>query len=251
MNYNIRLIENKQAEQELYLPFHYLSDQSARHRPGQYTFGAFDGPRLVAACGFAGFPVAELFKGIWGIEDFRSFDQSGFHELSRLCIHPDYQVTKGLASWFVSRCLKRLKVVYAEQKKRCRAILSYADDDQHSGVIYAACNFRYYGLSAPKFNIWTPLSAAQGGKFLEPSKRPGRNETHWKQQSRGWRDHLDNGGIKVPRGRKHRFLITWDKSLPPVLWNKVEWKNNKKDQIINTHPASTAHLRNQQQTEES
>lgn len=251
MNYNIRLIENKQAEQELYLPFHYLSDQSARHRPGQYTFGAFDGPRLVAACGFAGFPVAELFKGIWGIEDFRSFDQSGFHELSRLCIHPDYQVTKGLASWFVSRCLKRLKVVYAEQKKRCRAVLSYADDDQHSGVIYAACNFRYYGLSAPKFNIWTPFSAAQGGKFLEPSKRPGRNETHWKQQSRGWRDHLDNGGIKVPRGRKHRFLITWDKSLPPVLWNKVEWKNNKKDQIINTHPASTAHLRNQQQTEES
>lgn len=244
---SIRLIENRQAERELYLPYHYLSDQSAKHRPGQYTFGAFDDSRLIAACSFAGFPVAELFKGIWGIQDFRSFDQAGFHELSRLCIHPDYQVTKGLASWFVSRCLKQLKVAYAKQKKRCRAVLSYADNDQHSGTIYAACNFRYYGLSAPKFNIWTPCPPEQGGKYLVPIKRPGRKEEYWKQQSRGWREHLNNGGIKVPRGRKHRFLIVWDKSLPLVKWNEVKWENNRKGQKINTHPSSTANLRQQVQ----
>jgi len=249
MNYDIRLIENRQAEQELYLPYHYLSDQSTKHRPGQYTFGALDGSRLIAACSFAGFPVAELFKGIWGIQDFRSFDQSGFHELSRLCIHPDRQVSKGLASWFVSRCLKRLKATYAKQKKRCRAVLSYADNDQHSGVIYAACNFKYYGLTDKKFNIWTPCPPEQGGKFLPAEKRPGRKEEYWKQQSRGWREHLDNGGIKVLRGQKHRFLIVWDRSLPPVLWENVKWKNNKEGQTINTHPSSTAHLRQQQQTE--
>jgi hypothetical protein len=249
MNYDIRLIENRQAEQELYLPYHYLSDQSAKHRPGQYTFGAFDGNRLIAACGFAGFPVPELFRSIWGVKGFKSFDQSGFHELSRLCIHPDYQITKGLASWFVSRCLKRLKVVYADQKKRCRAVLSYADNDQHSGVVYAACNFKYYGLTDKKFNIWTPCPPKQGGKYLSPSKRPGREEEYWKQQSRGWREHLNNGGIKVLRGQKHRFLIVWDKSLPPVLWNEVKWENNRAGQSINTHPVSTADLRQQRQQE--
>ena len=252
MNYDIRLIENRQAERELYLPYHYLSDQSTKHRPGQYTFGAFDGSRLIAACSFAGFPVAELFKGIWGIQDFKSFDQSGFHELSRLCIHPDYQITKGLASWFVSRCLKRLRGIYhnkAEGHPRLRAVLSYADDDQHSGVIYAACNFTYYGLTDKKFNIWTPCPPEQGGKFLPAEKRPGREEEYWKQQSRGWREHLDNGGIKVLRGRKHRFLIMWDRKLrKETLWTEVEWTNNRKGQAINTHPTSTAHLRQQQQT---
>lgn len=247
MNYDIRLIENRQAEQELYLPYHYLSDQSTKHRPGQYTFGAFDGSRLIAACGFAGFPVAELFKGIWGIKDFRRFDQSGFHELSRLCIHPDYQVTKGLASWFVSRCLKRLKVVYAKKKKRCRAVLSYADNDQHSGVIYAACNFKYYGLTKLKYNVWVPCPPEQGGKLLPPGDYPTRRDGYWKQMSRGWREHLDNGGILVPRGQKHRFLITWDKTLPPVLWEEQTWTNNRAGQSVNTHPTSTAHLRNQNQ----
>ena len=237
MDFEICTTTHKLAESTLYVPFHYLTDQSQRHRPAQYTFGCVHKDRLIAACGFAGFPVAELFKGIWGIQDFKNFDQTGFHELSRLCIHPDYQKTKGLASWFVSRCLKRLKAEYASKKQRCKAVLSYADDDKHSGVVYAACNFKYYGLSAPKYNIWIPCAKENGGKYLPEEKRPGREETHWKQMSRGWREHLQNGGLKVPRGRKHRFLIVWDRGLSKsIRWPEQKWVNNKAGQTINTHP---------------
>ena len=243
MDFEVGLTRHKLAQQTLYLPYHYLSDQSRTHRPAQLTYGLFHDGRLAGACAFAGFPVAELFKGIFGIEDFRNYDQRGFHELSRLCIHPDYQQEKGLASWFVSRCLKQLKQHYASQKdtpgnkKRCRAVLSYADDEVHSGVIYAATNFKYYGLSAPKFNIWLPWSREKGGKFLPEHKRPGRSETHWKQMSRGWKVHLDNGGIKVPRGQKHRFLLVWDRKLQKqIRWTEEKWVNNKAGQVINTHP---------------
>ena len=250
MAYEIELTTNALATQTLYLPYHYLSDQSRTHRPAQLTYGLTHSGRLVGACAFAGFPVAELFKGIFGIEDFRNYDQSGFHELSRLCIHPDHQQEKGLASWFASRCLKRLKAHYAADKRpthdgrlvgrRCRAVLSYADDEVHSGVIYAATNFKYYGLSAPKFNIWLPWPEHRGGKYLPEHKRPGRSETHWKQMSRGWREHLDNGGIKVPRGQKHRFLLVWDRQLQKrILWPEQKWSNNRSGMVINTHPQST------------
>lgn len=244
MNFTLKQISNQEAKSQLYLPFHYLTDQCQKHRAAQYVYGAYDNSRLIAACSFSGFPVAELFKGIWGIDDFKNYNQSGFHELSRLCIHPKYQRTKGVASWFVAKSLRLLKAEYAKRKERCKAVLSYADDDQHSGVVYAACNFKYYGLSAPKFNIWTPLDESKGGKFLPEKLRPNRPETHWKQQSRGWREHLENGGIKVMRGRKHRFLLVWDRLLAKqVLWKEEKWFNNKSGVTINTHPMSTAHLR--------
>lgn len=238
----IKTVTKKEAE-SLLLPFHYLTDCTKNFRTSAYSYGAFDGEALVAVCIFTNFPVAELFKGIWGINDFRSFDQFGFYELSRLCIHPSRQSTKGFASWFVGKCLRKLKEDHAKIKKRVRAVLSYADDDYHSGVVYAACNFKYYGLTAPKFNIWVPCDESKGGKPLPESKRPGREETHWKQMTRGWREHLNNGGIKVMRGRKHRFLIVWDKTLPPVLWKEQKWTNNKVGEQINTHPSTTQHLR--------
>lgn len=239
INYQIKVATRADVE-PLLLRYHYLTDQSQNFRSSKHCYVAMDGERIIAACVFTGFPVVELFKGIWGIANFREFDQSDFYELSRLCIVPDYQQTKGLASWFVSRCLKRLK------RDGARAVLSYADDDYHSGVVYAACNFDYYGLTAEKYNIWVPCSPENGGKFLPASRRPGRDETHWKQMTRGWREHLDNGGIKVLRGRKHRFLLVWDRTLPNVLWKKEKWVNNKKDLVINTHPQSTAYLRDEQ-----
>lgn len=236
INYKIKVATRAEIEPVL-TRYHYLTDQSQSFRSSKHCYAAMDGEEIIAVCIFTGFPVAELFKGIWGIQNFKEFDQSNFYELSRLCILPSYQQTKGLASWFVSRCLKQLK------RSGARAVLSYADDEYHSGVVYAACNFDYYGLSAEKYNIWVPCSAEKGGKFLPEHKRLGRSETHWKQMSRGWREHLDNGGVKVLRGRKHRFLIVWDKSLPNVFWPKQKWVNNKKDLTINTHPASTACLR--------
>lgn len=238
----IKQIKKKDAESIL-LPYHYLSDLTERFRVSQYSYGAYADGSLAAVCIFTGFPVAELFKGIWGINDFKNFDQSGFYELSRLCVHPSHQGEKGFTSWFVAKCLRKIKEDHALKKQRVKAILSYADDDYHSGVIYAACNFKYYGLTAPKYNIWVPCPESEGGKPLSLEKRQGRPETHWKQMTRGWREHLDNGGIKIMRGRKHRFLLVWDKKLPPILWKEEKWTNNKAGKIINTHPCTTQHLR--------
>lgn len=241
-SFELKRVSKTQAA-PLLLKYHYLTDQSQSFRVGEYSYGIFDGNRLFGVCIFTGFPVAELFKGIWGFEDFRSMNQDGFYELSRLCISPEYQQQKGMASWIVSKSLRKLKADHAVKKKRAKAVLSYADDNFHSGVVYAASNFKYYGLTAPKYNIWVPCPESEGGKPLPPEKRPGRQETHWKQMTRGWREHLDKGGIKVMRGRKHRFLTVWDKKLPPVLWQEQKWINNKKGLEINTHPETTKHLR--------
>ena len=49
---------------------------------------------------------------------------------------------KNIGSFFVSQCIKQLP-------KEC-VIVSYADIDMnHSGFIYQACNFNYYGISKP------------------------------------------------------------------------------------------------------
>jgi len=234
-NYEIKRVTKAQAEY-LLNRWHYLSDTSSGFKYSPYSYGVFDGQQVVSACIFTGFPVAELFKGIWGIKDFRGVDQSGFFELSRLVIDPAYQA-KNLASWFVSRSIKQLRNDFSEEKgTEARALLSYADDKHHSGVVYAATNFGYYGLTDPKYNVWLPCKECYGGKYLDNVLRPGRDETHWKQMTRGWKTHLDNGGILVPRGQKHRFLMVWDRSLPEVRWEKQKWTNTKAGQAIDTHP---------------
>lgn len=232
MNLCIRPI-NKTDAKPLLDKYHYLSKISSTFRISPTSYGAFTpSGNLVGVCIFTNFPAPELFKSIWGFDKFREMNQRGFFELSRLCLDPEMQVrtsnghASNVASWFVSRSIRKLKtdckVKYGEN---CKAVLSYADSDYHSGIVYAASNFDYYGLSNIKYDIWVPCPPDCGGKWLEPQKRLGRSETHWKKMSRGWRQHLDNGGIKIQRGRKHRFLMVFDKTLPEVKWCKQIWRS--------------------------
>lgn len=65
-------------------------------------------------------------------------------ELSRFCIHPSYH-KKNLASWFLSRCIKKLDHKYTE-------ILTFADlTFDHSGTIYLASNFVLDGKVRPDY----------------------------------------------------------------------------------------------------
>ena len=57
----------------------------------------------------------------------------------------EYNIT----SWFVSRCARRFR-----RDANVRAILSYADSAHHTGIIYRACNFNYYGLTNPKKDFY-------------------------------------------------------------------------------------------------
>jgi len=80
-----------------------------------------------------------------------------------------------------------------------RVILSYADSSRHSGTIYKACNFKYYGLTKPKKDFYY----ADGTKHSRGSVKGVAGE---------WRE----------RTRKHRFLMVFDKKLN-VLWEEIDF----------------------------
>jgi len=189
-NFTIRLIDKKSAASIL-LKHHYLKDISKGFKSGN-NFGLFNKDKLVGVCIFTGFPVPELVKGAFGLD---RTNQQGFYELSRLCIEPEIQsIEHNLASFFVARCIKQLR-----KENKVRAVLSYADSNFHSGIIYRACNFTYYGLSALKKDFWIKQD---NGTFIKHS----RGKT--KGVNGEWRD----------RTRKHRYLLVYDKTLN-VLWN--------------------------------
>ena len=178
--------------------FHYLSGISKGFKSG-VNIGLMCNGEVVGVCIFTGFPVPELLKGIYGLP---RNEQSGFFELSRLCLHPEVQQKEhNMASWFVSKSIK-----YLRKANKVRALLSYADTSHHKGTIYRACNFKYYGLTAKKKDFW--IVKKEDGSYIK----------HSRGKIKGligeWRD----------RTRKHRFLITYDKSITP-LWVEVSYQS--------------------------
>jgi hypothetical protein len=191
----------KEEVKELLYTYHYLKDESKDFKSG-FNYGLYrksftDILRVgscLGACIFTGLPVPEIAVGAFGLERNQ---QEGIYELSRLCIHPDLQKEEhNITSWFVSRCIRRFR-----KDATVSAILSYADSNHHSGVIYRACNFQYYGLTDPKKDFYY----ADGTKH---SRGPTKGiEGEWRERS-----------------RKHRYLMIFDKELKKRLtWKEEKW----------------------------
>ena len=186
----------KEEVKDLLYTHHYLKDESKDFKSG-YNYGLFKRSEwecplriggCLGVCIFTGLPVPEIAVGAFGLERDQ---QEGLFELSRLCIDPQVQEEEyNITSWFVSRCIKRFR-----KDVNVRAILSYADSNFHSGTIYRACNFTYFGLTDPKKDFYY----ADGTKHSRGSVKGLEGE--WKERS-----------------RKHRFMIVYDKSL------NVKWK---------------------------
>ena len=186
----------KEDVKDLLYTHHYLKDESKDFKSG-FNYGLFKHTDwecplriggCIGVCIFTGLPVPEIAVGAFGLERDQ---QEGLFELSRLCIDPKVQEEEyNITSWFVSRCIKRFR-----KDVNVRAILSYADSNIHSGTIYRACNFTYFGLTDPKKDFYY----ADGTKHSRGSVKGLEGE---------WRD----------RSRKHRFMIVYDKSLD------VKWK---------------------------
>jgi len=192
---------SKEKIKDLLYTHHYLKDESKDFKSG-FNYGLFRSTfecplnigSCLGTCVFTGLPVPEIAVGAFGLERNQ---QQGIYELSRLCIHPDLQKEEyNITSWFVSRCIKRFR-----KDATVRAILSYADSNHHTGVIYRACNFKYYGLTAPKKDFYY----ADGTKHSRGSIRGTDGE---------WRD----------RSRKHRYLMVFEKELKP-LWKEQKYGN--------------------------
>lgn len=148
-DYYIDTITKKDAEQ-LLLKYHYLKDFSKTFKSG-YNYGLFHKTEFYplkiggvkGVCIFTGLPVPEIAKGAFDLE---RHEQQGLFELSRLCIHPDTQQTEyNITSWFVSKAIKQLR-----KDTEVKAIISYADLNHHTGIIYRACNFQYAGAHRSK-----------------------------------------------------------------------------------------------------
>lgn len=191
LQFSIKLITKDECA-EILIKYHYLSRISRSFKSG-YNFGLFKDNILVGCCIFTGFPVPELSKGMLGLE---RDDQAGLFELSRLCLDPVVQYTEhNIASWFVSRAIRQFR-----KETNVRVILSYADSEFHSGTVYKACNFVYYGLTDAKPDFWIKQS---DGSF--------------KKHSRGKTKGLE--GEWRPRSQKHRYAMVFDKTLK-VKWEK-------------------------------
>ena len=191
----------KEEIKELLYTHHYLKDESKDFKSG-FNYGLFKRSEwecplrignCLGACIFTGLPVPEIAVGAFGLERNQ---QEGIYELSRLCIDPNTQKEEyNITSWFVSRCIKRFR-----KDARVRVILSYADANHHSGIVYRACNFTYYGLTAPKKDFYY----SDGTKHSRGSIKGKDGE--WKERS-----------------RKHRYLMIFDKELK----NRLTWKEEK------------------------
>jgi len=180
--------------------YHYLKDESKDFKSG-YNYGLFkhpdwDCPLRIGGCSgvcvFTGLPVPEIAVGAFGLN---RDEQNGLFELSRLCIHPETQHNEyNITSWFVSRAIRQLR-----KDTEVKAILSYADSNRHTGTIYRACNFKYYGLTDAKKDFY----------FTDGTKH---SRGKMKGEEGEWRD----------RSRKHRYLMIFDKSLKQKLaWEEV------------------------------
>jgi hypothetical protein len=192
---------SKEEIKDLLYTHHYLKDESKDFKSG-FNYGLFRSTfecplnigGCLGTCVFTGLPVPEIAVGAFGLERNQ---QQGIYELSRLCIHPDIQKEEyNITSWFLSRCIRRFR-----KDATVRAILSYADANHHTGIIYRACNFQYYGLTDPKKDFYY----ADGTKHSRGSIRGADGE---------WRD----------RSRKHRYLMVFEKGLKP-LWKQEKYGN--------------------------
>jgi hypothetical protein len=186
--------------------FHYLRHESKDFKVSPYSYGLYrnsvtdvlriGGP--LAVCIFTNLPVPEIAVGAFGLQ---RHEQEGLYELSRLCVHPDIQKEEyNITSWFVSRCIKKFR-----KDTEVKAILSYADSSHHSGIIYRATNFKYYGKTDSKSDFWIEQS---DGSYIKHSRGPIKGlEGEWRERS-----------------RKHRYLMVFDKELEKRLkWEEEEW----------------------------
>ena len=202
--YHIDRVSKEEIKNLLYT-YHYLKDESKDFKSG-FNYGLFRSSvsdilhvgGCLGCCIFTGLPVPEIAVGAFGLERNQ---QEGIYELSRLCIHPDLQKEEyNITSWFVSRCIKRFR-----KDTKVKAILSYADSSHHSGIIYRACNFKYYSTTESKKDFWIKQP---DGSFIKHSRGPTKGvEGEWRERS-----------------RKHRYLMVFDKELKKKLtWKEEKW----------------------------
>jgi hypothetical protein len=208
MKPEIERISSRQVS--VLLPYHYLIKESKGFRSG-YNYGGYIDGNLQAVCIFHSPSVPEIVKGCFGLQ---RTEQKGIFELGRLVKYPDAH-DGFVLSQFVALAIKQLR-----KDAEVNALLSYADSRYHTGFIYQALNFRYYGLTTPKSDWW----------FLNED---GTYRKHHRGKVKG------TAGEWRRRSRKHRYLMVYDKSLN-VRWTEEPYPKSDNIEYI-MEPTQAGH----------
>lgn len=184
--------------------YHYLHEEG-NFRSG-INFGLFENETklLIGVCVFHTVSAKEIVKGCFAIQ---SYKLDGFMELGRLCMNP-HKHEKNLTSFFLSGSIKLLRKI-----ENVVALLTYADSDHHTGYIYQACNFKYYGLTSPKKDFF----------ILQ-------DDGSYKKLQRGKCKHLK--GEWRDKSQKHRYLIIYDDKLK-TIWQEQPYPKSEQKAPFN------------------
>lgn len=198
-NCSVRLISRSDCEPYI-IGIHY-----AHRWPSiTYRYGLFNNNELIGVCTFGTPASATLKRGVAGDEY-----KGDVIELNRLCLK--YNV-KNQASYLVSKSLTMIK----ENK----IIVSYADIAQgHKGIVYQACNFTYYGLSAKRTDWKVRGMEHKHGQTIADEFRGVKN------RAQAMRTKYGDDFYLSPRSRKHRYIyVIGDKKYKKKVKLSIKYK---------------------------
>lgn len=198
-NMIVRKIETKETYPFL-LDIHY-----AKRIPSiSYAYGLFDGDELIGVVTYGTPPSAPLRRGIAGDENI-----GNILELNRLCLKYN---RKNEASRLVGKSLRMLPWG--------KIVISFADTSQnHLGIVYQACNFKYVGLSEKRTDWVIDGMEHLHGQTIADKYRgiPNRAEAIRK-------DYGDKFRL-VDRPRKHRYIyVTGKGSIKVNLESAIRYR---------------------------
>lgn len=152
------------------------------HNGPSPCYGLFDGKELIGVLMFAT-PCSEAVRASIFGEEYKD-SVTELHRLHILDVTP-----RNTESWFISRCLKKIK----EDKPQIKAVISFSDmTEGHSGVIYKATNaYRLGTTGRAKFY------RDKDGRLRHP-RQSGINITEEMAKEKGWTSEI--------REAKNRYL---------------------------------------------
>lgn len=195
---------SKYSAKKLLDEYHYLHEEGSFRSGINYGLFEKDSKLLIGVIIFHTVSAKEIVKGCFGIP---SYKLDGFMELGRLCLNP-HKYERNITSFFLSNSIKLLR-----KTQNVVALLTYADSEHHTGYIYQATNFKYYGLTSPKKDFFI-LQEDGSYKKLQRGK--------CKHLVGEWRD----------KSQKHRYLIIYDKNLK-TIWEEKPYPKIKQNSKFN------------------
>ena len=189
---SVRRVENKTAYPFL-LDIHY-----AKRIPSiSFAFGLFDGKMLTGVITYGTPMSSTLRKHVCGAENMTKV-----LELNRLCLlHNE----KNEASFLIAKSLKLLPAP--------SVVVSFADPSQgHSGTVYQASNFGYYGMSEKrtdwKIRGMEHLHSQTISDIVRGKHGPERGA-----RAAAIKEMFGDKFYLAPRPRKHRYITVTGKGL--------------------------------------